>query len=87
MGRCRGRGSLLLRCSRCMCIYTVPFYLAFFWVDFANLLWCFSALAAGSLALKISVDVETVLYAIQDIFTQGLLGYWLLLAHDSTQGM
>lgn len=46
-----------------------------------------SALAAGSLALKISVDVETVLYAIQDIVTQGLLGYWLLLAHDSAQGM
>ncbi|KAJ5389043.1 uncharacterized protein N7496_000111 [Penicillium cataractarum] len=45
------------------------------------------ALAAGSLALKITVDVETVLFAIQDIFTQGLLGYWLLLAHDSAQGI
>lgn len=44
-------------------------------------------LAAGSLALKINVDVETVLFAIQDIFTQGLLGYWLLLAHDSAQGI
>jgi hypothetical protein len=46
-----------------------------------------SALAAGSLALKISVDVETVLFAIQDIFTQGILGYWLLLSHDNAQGV
>ncbi|CEJ55022.1 opsin [Penicillium brasilianum] len=45
------------------------------------------ALAAGSLALKISVDVETVLFAIQDIFTQGILGYWLLLSHDNAQGV
>jgi bacteriorhodopsin len=45
------------------------------------------SLAAGSLALKISVDVETVLLAIQDIFTQGLLGYWLLVQHDSAQGI
>ncbi|KAJ5580298.1 Opsin [Penicillium hispanicum] len=43
--------------------------------------------AAGTLALRISVDVETILFAIQDIFTQGLLGYWLLLAHDSSQGI
>jgi hypothetical protein len=46
-----------------------------------------SALAAGSLALRLSVDTETVLFAIQDVFTQGVLGYWLLLAHDSTSGM
>lgn len=46
-----------------------------------------SALAAGCLALKISVDTETVVFAIYDIFTQGLLGYWLILAHDSAQGM
>ncbi|KAJ5180920.1 Rhodopsin archaeal/bacterial/fungal [Penicillium capsulatum] len=45
------------------------------------------SLAAGPLALKISVDVETVLFAVQDIFTQGLLGYWLLLAHDSSPGI
>lgn len=45
-----------------------------------------STLAAGSLALKVSVDVETVLFAIQDIFTQGLLGYWLVLSHDNAQG-
>ncbi|OJJ51756.1 hypothetical protein ASPZODRAFT_88482 [Penicilliopsis zonata CBS 506.65] len=41
------------------------------------------ALAAGALDLKISLDTETVLFAILDIFAQGLLGYWLLLAHDS----
>lgn len=46
----------------------------------------FSILAVGTLALKASVDVETVLFAIQDIFTQGLLGYWLLLTHDSATG-
>lgn len=47
----------------------------------------FSVLAAGALAMKLSVDAETVLFAVQDIFTQGLVGYWLLLAHDSSPGM
>lgn len=46
-----------------------------------------SSLAAGALALKLSVDTETVLFAIQDVFTQGVLGYWLLLAHESVSGM
>ncbi|KAJ6151713.1 hypothetical protein N7470_006841 [Penicillium chermesinum] len=45
------------------------------------------ALAAGTLALKISVDVETILFAVQDIFVQGILGYWLLLTHDSATGV
>ncbi|KAJ6084623.1 Opsin [Penicillium sp. IBT 16267x] len=45
------------------------------------------AFAAGTLALKISVDTETILYAIQDIFTQGLLSYWLVVSHDSAQGI
>ena len=45
------------------------------------------ALAAGSLALKMNVDTETVVFAIYDIFTQGLLGYWLILAHDSANGL
>ncbi|KAJ5698079.1 Rhodopsin archaeal/bacterial/fungal [Penicillium macrosclerotiorum] len=45
------------------------------------------SLAAGALALKASVDAETVILAIVDIFTQGLLGYWLLLSHDSTPGI
>ncbi|KAJ5273779.1 Rhodopsin archaeal/bacterial/fungal [Penicillium angulare] len=43
-------------------------------------------LAIGALALKINVDTETVLFAIHDIFTQGLLGYWLVLSHDNAQG-
>jgi hypothetical protein len=47
----------------------------------------FSSVAAGTLALKLSVDTETILFAIQDIFTQGILGYFLLLAHDSSAGM
>jgi hypothetical protein len=46
-----------------------------------------SSLAAGALALRLSVDTETILFAIQDIFTQGVLGYWLLLAHESAPGM
>ncbi|OGE49849.1 hypothetical protein PENARI_c019G04475 [Penicillium arizonense] len=41
-------------------------------------------IAAGPLALKLSVDTETILFAVLDIFTQGILGYWLLLAHDSS---
>ncbi|GFF44312.1 opsin-1 [Aspergillus udagawae] len=45
------------------------------------------ALAAGPLALKMNVDSEAVVFAIYDIFTQGLLGYWLILAHDSAQGI
>ncbi|RHZ53729.1 opsin family protein [Aspergillus thermomutatus] len=45
------------------------------------------ALAAGVLALKMNVDTETVVFAIYDIFTQGLLGYWLIIAHDSAQGI
>lgn len=46
-----------------------------------------SSLAAGALALRVSVDTETILFAIQDVFTQGVLGYWLLLAHESASGM
>ncbi|KAF7715928.1 Uncharacterized protein PECH_005733 [Penicillium ucsense] len=42
-------------------------------------------LAAGSLATKISVDAETIIYAVQDIFSQGILGYWLVLVQDSAQ--
>lgn len=45
------------------------------------------SLAAGALALRLSVDTETILFAIQDVFTQGVLGYWLLFAHESTSGI
>ncbi|CAG8260848.1 unnamed protein product [Penicillium olsonii] len=45
------------------------------------------SVAAGALALKLSVDTETILFAVQDIFTQGILGYFLLLAHDSSAGI
>ncbi|KAJ6104043.1 hypothetical protein N7523_010363 [Penicillium sp. IBT 18751x] len=44
-------------------------------------------IAAGSLALKVSVNTETVLFAILDIFTQGIVGYWLLLTHDTSSGL
>lgn len=46
-----------------------------------------SSLAAGALALRLSVDTETILFAIQDVFTQGILGYWLLFAHENTPEM
>ncbi|CAG8894140.1 unnamed protein product [Penicillium egyptiacum] len=44
-------------------------------------------LAAGALALRLSVDTETILLAIQDLFTQGILGYWLLFAQEGTPGI
>lgn len=47
----------------------------------------FSVLGAGPLALKLSVDAETVVFAIHDILTQGIVGYWLLLAHDNATAM
>lgn len=56
-------------------------------VGSGRLLMLGSSLAAGALALKLSVDTETILFAIQDVFTQGVLGYWLLLAHESASGM
>lgn len=46
-----------------------------------------SAIAGGALALKLGVDTESVLFAILDIFNQGIVGYWLLLSHDSTPEM
>ncbi|CAG7949183.1 unnamed protein product [Penicillium nalgiovense] len=39
------------------------------------------------LALFPIVDTETVLFAIQDVFTQGILGYWLLFAYENTPGI
>ncbi|THD00069.1 hypothetical protein EYZ11_000394 [Aspergillus tanneri] len=44
-------------------------------------------LAAGALALRINVDSEVVLFAIYDLFLQGIIGYWLILAHDSSPGI
>ncbi|KAJ5605259.1 hypothetical protein N7510_010413, partial [Penicillium lagena] len=45
------------------------------------------SLASGALALKLSVDTETILFAIMDVMMQGILGYWLLLAHESVRGL
>ncbi|KAH8429075.1 opsin family protein [Aspergillus melleus] len=45
------------------------------------------ALAAGPLALKVNVDSESILFAVYDIIQQGILGYWLLIAHDSSPGI
>lgn len=82
MGLCQGRRWLFLRFTRCKTAHASLHF---------NVVWIvlikFSVLAAGALAMKLSVDAETVLFAVQDIFTQGLVGYWLLLAHDSSPGM
>lgn len=42
-------------------------------------------LAASPVSGRISVDAETVTWAFQDILTQGLFGYWLLVAHDRSE--
>ncbi|BDD60354.1 hypothetical protein MPDQ_000444 [Monascus purpureus] len=44
-------------------------------------------LAAGGLAMKTSLDTETIIFAIFDVFSQGILGYWLLISHDSAPGI
>ncbi|RJE23768.1 Bacteriorhodopsin-like protein [Aspergillus sclerotialis] len=44
-------------------------------------------LAAGPLALRMRVNTEVILFAILDIFAQGLLGYWIIIAHDGSPGM
>lgn len=47
----------------------------------------YSTLAAGPIAMKVNVDTEIILFAILDIFLQGLLGYWIIIAHDGSPGM
>ncbi|KAJ5233269.1 uncharacterized protein N7469_005035 [Penicillium citrinum] len=44
-------------------------------------------IASGPLALKVSVDAETILFAAHDILTQGIVGYWLLLSLDNSTGL
>lgn len=44
-----------------------------------------SILAASPLSHRISVDAEVVAWAIHDILTQGLFGFWLVLGHDSSE--
>lgn len=39
--------------------------------------------AASSNTRRMSVDAEIVVYAILDVLSQGILGYWLLVSHDS----
>ncbi|KAL5332838.1 hypothetical protein BJX70DRAFT_404182 [Aspergillus crustosus] len=43
-------------------------------------------LAAGALSLKVGLTAETILFAIQDIIVQGILGYWLVIANDAATG-
>jgi bacteriorhodopsin len=42
-------------------------------------------LAVSPLSGRISVDAETVAWAVHDILTQGLFGFWLLLGHDRSE--
>jgi bacteriorhodopsin len=43
-------------------------------------------LAAGALSLKVGITGETILFAIHDIITQGIIGYWLVIANDAATG-
>jgi bacteriorhodopsin len=42
-------------------------------------------LAASPLAHKISLDAEVIVWAVLDILTQGVFGYWLLLTLDNSE--
>ncbi|KAK2733668.1 hypothetical protein FQN57_002065 [Myotisia sp. PD_48] len=43
--------------------------------------------AASSNARKMSVDAEIIVYAILDILSQAVFGYWLIVSHDSMQSI
>lgn len=86
MGLCRVFRWLWLRCIRCE-YPSCPDSALHLLLVLNVILISDSTLAAGALALKLSVDAETVLFAVLDIVTQGLVGYWLLMAHDSATGM
>lgn len=47
----------------------------------------YSILATSSLAHRVSIDTEIVAFAVLDILTQGIFGYWLLVSHDSSPSM
>lgn len=42
------------------------------------------AIAAGPLALKLNPNAETIIFAVYDVLAQGIFGYWLLFAYDSS---
>jgi bacteriorhodopsin len=42
-------------------------------------------LAASPLAHKVNLDAEVVAWALLDILTQAVFGYWLLLTHDNQE--
>ncbi|KAL1961642.1 hypothetical protein VTN77DRAFT_1357 [Rasamsonia byssochlamydoides] len=42
-------------------------------------------LAASPLAHRLTLDSETIVWAILDILTQAVFGFWLLLTHDSRE--
>ncbi|WEW59632.1 hypothetical protein PRK78_005111 [Emydomyces testavorans] len=43
--------------------------------------------AASSNARRMSIDAEIIIYAILDVLSQGVFGYWLLVSHDSMQSI
>ncbi|KAI1914177.1 hypothetical protein LOZ61_002355 [Ophidiomyces ophidiicola] len=43
--------------------------------------------AASSNTRRMSVDAEIIVYAILDVLSQGVLGYWLVVSHDSMQSI
>jgi len=43
--------------------------------------------AASSNARRMSIDAEIIVYAILDVLSQGVFGYWLLVTHDSMRSI
>ncbi|KAL1956077.1 hypothetical protein VTO42DRAFT_7672 [Malbranchea cinnamomea] len=43
--------------------------------------------AASSNARRMTVDTEIIIYAILDVLSQGVFGYWLLVSHDSMESI
>jgi len=44
-------------------------------------------LAVSPLAHRINIDAEVVAWAIQDILSQGIFGFWLLLTLDNSEAI
>ncbi|KAL1977499.1 hypothetical protein VTN31DRAFT_358 [Thermomyces dupontii] len=64
---------------------TQTFYSAFVTAKLLAGVLLLIAVASSPLARKISVDAEIILFAIVDVLTQGLMGFWLIVGHDSSE--
>ncbi|KAL1994449.1 hypothetical protein VTN49DRAFT_1919 [Thermomyces lanuginosus] len=64
---------------------TQTFYSAFVTAKLLAVVLLLIAVASSPLARKISVDAEIILFAIVDVLTQGVMGFWLIVGHDSSE--